>query len=113
MQALHLAPRWSERGVHPLGVIERDTVTLAPQKTTSERSYSISNPGLSRDPQAQALEVTRALREYCHVESDNWIRDGTLEDDHVKPNSPKQAQLMGSLRSLAMRVLRRFNVPNF
>ena len=34
-QAWPLAPRWSESDVPTLGVMERDTVTLAPQKTTS------------------------------------------------------------------------------
>ncbi len=113
MQALPLAPRGSESGVYTLVVMERDTVTVAPQKTTAERSYYISNQALSRDPQAQALELTRAIREHWHVESANWIRDVTWEEDHVKTNSPQQAQIMGALRSLAMRLLRRFNVPNF
>ena len=43
----------------------------------------------------------------------NWIRDVTLNEDKVKTKSPNQAQIMGSLRSLAMRLLRRFNVSNF
>lgn len=113
MPAVNLAPRWSASGVHTLVVMQRETVTLATQKTTSETAYYISNQGLSRDPQAQARELTGAIREHWHVESDNWIRDVTLDEDHVKTNSPKQAQIMGSLRSLAMRLLRRFKVPNF
>ncbi len=113
MQALPLAPRWSESGVHTLVVMERDTVTLATQKTTSERSYYISNQALRTDPQAQATELTLAIRQHWHVESDNWIRDVTLNEDHVKTKSSTQAQVMGCLRSLAMRLLRRFNVTNF
>lgn len=61
----------------------------------------------------QASELTRAIRQHWHVESDNWIRDVTLNEDHIKTTSPNQAQIMGSLRSLAMRFLRRFNVTNF
>src|SRR5467141_4946393 len=113
MQALNLAPRWSESGVHTLGVMQRETVMLATQKTTSETAYYISNQALSSDPQAQAMELTRAIREHWHVESDNWIRDVTLNEDHVKTQSAHQAQVMGCLRSLAMRLLRRFNVSNF
>ena len=113
MQALNLAPRWSESGVHTLVVMQRETVMLATQKTTSETAYYISNQALSSDPQAQAMELTRAIREHWHVESDNWIRDVTLNEDHVKTQSAHQAQVMGCLRSLAMRLLRRFNVSNF
>ena len=86
---------------------------LATQKTTSETAYYISNQAPSSDPQAQAMELTRAIREHWHVESENWIRDVTLNEDNVKTTSPNQAQIMGSLRSLAMRLLRRFNVANF
>jgi len=113
MQALSLAPRWSQSGVHTLVVVKRTTVTLATQKTTSETAYYISNQALSSDPQAQAMELTGAIREHWHVESDNWIRDVTLHEDNVKTKSANQAQIMGSLRSLAMRLLRRFNVTNF
>jgi len=113
MSALSLAPRWSDSGVHTLVVIQRETVTLATQKATSETAYYISNQALGSDPQGQAMELTRAIREHWHVESDNWIRDVTLNEDHVKTKSANQAQIMGSLRSLAMRLLRRFNVTNF
>jgi predicted transposase YbfD/YdcC len=113
MRALRLAPRWSDSGIHTLVVMTRHTVTLATQKTTYETAYYISNQALSIDPHAQALELTGAIRQHWHVESDNWIRDVTLDEDHIKTTSANQAQNMGCLRSLAMRLLRRFNVKNF
>jgi predicted transposase YbfD/YdcC len=113
MRALRLAPRWSDSGIHTLVVMTRHTVTFATQKTTCETAYYISNQALSTDPQAQALELTSAIRQHWHVESDNWIRDVTLDEDHIKTTSANQAQNMGCLRSLAMRLLRRFNVKNF
>jgi len=113
MRALSLAPRWSDSGIHTLVVMKRHTVTCATQKTTTETAYYISNQELSSDPQAQALELTGAIRQHWHVESDNWIRDVTFDEDHVKTTSANQAQGMGCLRSLAMRLLRRFNVKNF
>jgi predicted transposase YbfD/YdcC len=113
MRALSLAPRWSDSGVHTLVVMQRHTVTLATQKTTCETAYYISNQALSSDPHTQAMELTGAIRQHWHVESDNWIRDVTLDEDHVKTTSANQAQNMGCLRSLAMRLLRRFNVNNF
>jgi hypothetical protein len=47
------------------------------------------------------------------AQSDNWIRDVTFDEDHVKTKSSNQAQVMSCLRSLAIRLLRRFNVSNF
>ncbi len=113
MRALSLAPRWSDSGIHTLVVMKRQTVTRATQKTTSETAYYMSNQALSSDPQAQAMALTGAIRQHWHVESDNWIRDVTLDEDHIKTKSSNQAQIMGCLRSLAMRLLRRFNVNNF
>ena len=113
MRALRLAPRWSDSGIHTLVVMKRQPVTRATQQTTSEAAYYISNQALSSDPQAQAMELTGAIRQHWHVESDNWMRDVTLDEDHIKTKSSNQAQIMGCLRSLAMRLLRRFNVKNF
>jgi predicted transposase YbfD/YdcC len=113
MRAVRLAPRWSDSGIHTLVVMKRHTVTCTTQKTTSEAAYYISNQALSSDSQAQALELTGAIRQHWHVESDNWIRDVTLEEDHIKTTSANQAQNMSCLRSLALRLLRRFNVKNF
>ena len=113
MRAVRLAPRWRDSGIHTLVVMKRHTVTCATQKTTSETAYYISNQALSSDSQAQALELTGAIRQHWHVESDNWIRDVTLEEDHIKTTSAHQGQIMGCLRSLALRLLRQFNVKNF
>jgi predicted transposase YbfD/YdcC len=113
MHAVRLAPRWSASGVHTLVVMKRHTFTRTTQKTTCETAYYLSNQTLNTDPQAQAMELTGAIRQHWHVESDNWIRDVTLNEDHIKTTSTNQAQGLGCLRSLAMRLLRRFNVKNF
>src|SRR5882762_3239649 len=113
MRALSLAPRWNDSGVHTLVVMKRHTLRLTTQKTTCETAYYISNQALNTDPQAQAMALTDAIRQHWHVESDNWIRDVTFNEDNVKTKSANQAQGMGCLRSLALRLLRRFNVKNF
>jgi predicted transposase YbfD/YdcC len=113
MSALRLAPRWRDSGIHTLVVIQRHTVTCATQKTTDETAYSISNHTRSTDPHAHAMELTGAIRQHWHVESDNWIREVTLDEDHLKTTSANHAQVMGCLRSVALRVFRRFTVKNF
>lgn len=113
MRALSLAPRWNDSGVHTLVVMKRHTLRLTTQQTTCETAYYISNQALKTDPQAQTMALTGAIRQHWHVESDNWIRDVTFNEDNVKTKSANQAQGLGCLRSLALRLLRRFNVKNF
>jgi len=108
-----LAPRWANSGVRTLVVVERQTDTSATGKTASETAYYISNRTLGNTPKAHLQELTAAIRQHWHVESDNWIRDVTLNEDHVKTTSSNQGQIMGCLRGLAMRLLRKVNVDNF
>ena len=112
-RALSLAPRWNDSGVPTLVVMKRHTLRLTTQKTTCATAYYISNQALNTDPQAQTMALTGAIRQHWHVESDNWIRDVTFNEDNVKTKSANQAQGLGCLRSLALRLLRRFNVKNF
>jgi len=113
MSEVPLAARWNASGVHTLVVMQRETMTLATQKTTSETAYYISNQVLSRHLPEQAQALTGAIRQHWHVESDNWIRDVTFDEDHVKTKASNQAHVMSCLRSLAIRLLRCFNVRNF
>ena len=45
MQGLNLAPRWRASGVHTLVMMQRETVTLATHKTTSETSSTSAIKG--------------------------------------------------------------------
>jgi hypothetical protein len=108
-----LAQRWADSGVRTLVVIERQTHTPATGKTSWETAYYISNRALGKTPKAQLKELTGAIRQHWHVESENWIRDVTFNEDQVKTASPNQGQIMGCLRGLAIRLLRKVNVGNF
>jgi len=107
-----LAPRWADSGVCTLVTLERQTYTPATGKTSWERAYYISNRALGKTPKAPLQELTGAIRQHWHVESDNWIRDVTFNEDHVKTASSNQGQIMGCLRGLAIRLLRKVNVDN-
>ena len=58
-------------------------------------------------------ELSRAVRKHWGVESDNWIRDVTLKEDKIRIKSGNQAQIMSTLRSLSMRLLRKSGIKNF
>jgi predicted transposase YbfD/YdcC len=108
-----LAPRWAHSRVQTLVVVERQTHTPATGKTSLETAYYICNRALGQTPKAHLEELSGAIRQHWHVESDNWIRDVTFKEDHIKTCSANQAQIMGGLRGLAMRLLRKLNVGNF
>lgn len=113
MRTGDLAPRWAESGVCTLVAVKRQTYTAATGKSSSETAYYISNHVLTEAASEQTRVLTGAIRQHWHVESDNWIRDVTFAEDQVKTQSPTQGQVMGCLRSLAMRLLRHFKVSNF
>lgn len=113
MASCPLAKRWANSGVQTLVVIDRHTQTPATGKTSSDTAYYLSNRALGQTPKAHLTELTGAIRHHWHVESDNWIRDVTFNEDQIKTRSPNQAQVMGGLRGLAMRLLRKVNVGNF
>ena len=108
-----LAQRWADSGVRTLVVLERQTHIPATGKTSWETAYYISNRALGNTPKAHLNELTSAIRQHWHVESENWIRDVTFNEDHVKTASSNQGQIMGCLRGLAIRLLRKVNVGNF
>ena len=87
--------------------------TALAQPSFDAVAYYICNRALGQTPKAHLEELSGAIRQHWHVESDNWIRDVTFKEDHIKTCSANQAQIMGGLRGLAMRLLRKLNVGNF
>lgn len=113
MGTLKIAARWDASGLQTLVVVRRDTLEVSSQKISNETSYYITNQKIEGDAQIVSKELPKAIRKHWGVESDNWIRDVTLNEDKIKIKSGNQAQVMGTLRSLAMRLWRKSGVKNF
>jgi predicted transposase YbfD/YdcC len=113
MDTLNLDARWNKSGLQTLVVVDRETFNMSKEKTSYERAYYITNKAVENNAQDTSKELARAIRKHWSVESDNWIRDVTLNEDKIKTKSGNQAQIMSSLRSLAMRLLRKSGVKNF
>jgi predicted transposase YbfD/YdcC len=108
------APRWKNSGLSTCVVMERETVEVVTRKTTVELSYYISNQAIRVDTfQTTATELAHAIRNHWGVESNNWIRDVTFNEDNIKTKSGNQAQIMGRLRGFAIALLRKTAVKNF
>jgi predicted transposase YbfD/YdcC len=84
LEKVKLPERWSESGLRTLLVVERQTVQMARQKASSEVSYYVSNQKVSPEQPNIPGELFTAIRQHWSVESDNWIRDVTFNEDHVK-----------------------------
>ena len=114
LESVALDPRWKDSGLSALMVVERETFEVAKQKTTFETSYYVSNtvPGPSGAKQV-AKELAHAIRRHWVVESNNWIRDATFNEDRVKTKAGNQAQVMGLLRGLAIELIRKTSPKNF
>ena len=107
---LDYAQRWSDSGFATLIVMERKTKKK--QKTTQETSFYLSNQKVPEEQPSQGRELFDAIRGHWRVESDNWVRDVTFQEDSVRTKSGNQAQVMASLRTLAMQLFRKAKIPN-
>jgi len=114
LTSLTLDSRWKNSGLSTLIVVERETFESAKQKTSFETSYYVSNAELELDDiKPLADELTQAIRCHWGVESDNWIRDVTFNEDHIKTKAGNQAQIMALLRGLAIELIRKTSPKNF
>ena len=114
LASLTLDVRWKNSGLSTLIVVERETFDIAKQKTSFDTSYYVSNSVL--EPKVikhLAEELARAIRCHWGVESNNWIRDVTFNEDHIKTKAGNQAQIMALLRGLAIELIRKTSPKNF
>ena len=58
-------------------------------------------------------ELFAAIRHHWHIESDNYIRDVSFQEDHVKTKDSNYGHVLASLRTLAIRLFREANIQNF
>jgi predicted transposase YbfD/YdcC len=114
LASLPLDSRWKNSGLSTLVVVERETFNVAKQKTSFETSYYVSNSVLNTECiKPLAEELTKAIRFHWGVESNNWIRDVTFDEDHIKTKSGNQTQVMALLRGLAIELIRKTSPKNF
>jgi len=113
MRAVELAPRWAASDLATLIVLARRTHTPAKNKSTAEVALYLSNTVLDAPVDARAAELFTAVRQHWGVESENYIRDTTFQEDHVRTQDANQGQVLACLRTLAIRLLREAQLPNF
>jgi len=113
MEKIEFAERWSESRIRTLIVMERQTIKTAHWKVSSEVSYYVSNQEVSPEQSNVQSELFTAIRRHWGVESENWIRDVTFNEDHVKTKCADQAHVMACLRTFVVKLFRKANFKNF
>lgn len=107
------APRWADSDFETLVVMQRQTIYLNQNKTTSEISYYLSNAVVEQGDVEIQSELFWVIRRHWRVENHNQVRDVTFKEDQVRVKDPNQAQVMASLRTVAISVFRQADVDNF
>ena len=110
---LPLDDRWADSGLATLIVVARRTTESATQKRSAEVSCYGSNVPLEAADETIPLELLTAIRQHWGVETHNHIRDVIFQEDHVKTKSGNQAQVLASLRSVAIELFQMAGFDNF
>lgn len=110
---LPLDPRWGECGLTTLIVMARRTIDLATQQRSAEVSFYCANVAVDPADKAIQQELFQAIRGHWSVEADNYLRDVSFQEDKVKTKHGNQAQVLASLRTLAIQLFRNAGFVNF
>ena len=78
----------------------RQTISTADAaKISLDISLYLSNHALSGAAHVQPASLAQAIRRHWGVESVNWIRDVTFQEDHVHTKDADLAQLLATIRT--------------
>ena len=91
----------------------RRTTELTTQKRSAEISFYCTNVSVDPADKAGQQELFRAIRGHWGVESNNYIRDVSFQEDKVRTKQSNHAQVLASLRSVAIELFREANLNNF
>ncbi|MCB0847514.1 MAG: ISAs1 family transposase [Bacteroidetes bacterium] len=99
--------RWLECGFTTLIKVKRERTLLKEGKTSSETAFFLSN-----EPSGQNQDLFQAVRGHWAVETNNHIRDVTLDEDRFRSSQKEIARSMASIRTLIVRILQTIRPPN-
>jgi len=103
-----LAERWEPTGMQTVIVMDRMTEELKTGNVSAERSYYVSN----QPPLGHEQELFDAIRGHWRIESTHYIRDVTLNEDHVRTKNADGGQVLSLLRTVALKFLHQLHPTN-
>jgi predicted transposase YbfD/YdcC len=84
--------------------IQRNTTQILTEKQRSETVYGVTSLTAQQADPARLLELSRA--HWCIENRLHWVRDVTFDEDRCRIRKGAGAQVMASLRNLAISLLR-------
>jgi len=114
ISALDFDERWQQSALRTLTVVMRQTISTSDSaKISLDLSYYLSNCSLTGDEPVPPDSLVQAIRRHWGVESVNWIRDVTFQEDRVHTKDAHLAQVLATIRTFAIRLFQRARFPNF
>ena len=100
------APRWQASQVRTGVKVTRAREELKTRKSSWEESYYITNEVGNYE------EISAAIRQHWRVETDNYVRDVSLQEDHLRSHSKGVQQVLAGARTFTLEVLKKTGHPN-
>jgi predicted transposase YbfD/YdcC len=110
LEVATLNERWQSSDIETLVAIYRKRERTKDHKISQEIVYFVSNKALTN--KIAGNELYRAVRNHWSVESDNFVKDVNLGEDHLKCYKTNRSRAIASLFNVAVNLLRRKNITN-
>ena len=101
--------RWAGANFQTLVQVERVSIQCKTKAASREVSYYLSN-AIIKD--ANDVELFKAVRGHWNVETNNYIRDVSFKEDHLKTKEPVLSKVMACCRTLALTCLNKLKLKN-
>lgn len=101
--------RWAGANFQTLVEVKRETMQCKTKVESKEVSYYLSNEVVKNN---NGKELFGAVRGHWAVETNNYIRDVTFREDHLKTKEPVISKVMAGCRTVALAFLNKLKLKN-
>jgi predicted transposase YbfD/YdcC len=100
------APRWAESQIRTGVKVQREREELKTGKCSVEESYYITNEVGNYE------EISTAIRRHWQVETNNHVRDVSLQEDQLRSQKRGVQRILAGTRTLVLEILRKLGCTN-
>jgi predicted transposase YbfD/YdcC len=100
------APRWAPTQIRTGVKVRREREELKTQKVSVEESYYITNEVGNYE------EISTAIRRHWQVETNNHLRDVSLQEDQLRSQKRGVQRVLAGTRTLVLEILRTLGCSN-
>ena len=104
--------RWDKSGIRSLVVTDRHFTEMKTGKESKETSYHISNQCVVKGANNKMKSLADAVRGHWTVEADNYVRDVTFGEDHIKTQKGNSTRIWAAMRTVGINIVRKIRPIN-